>query len=105
MNNITFEQAWGYGGPLMWVLAALSVVALATMLYLWIAQAEWLFMPAALKRIAAAKDREAEGRRIAARLHSAVDWLADIAAIAPLVGRHSRTWYKFLPRRPLPRQA
>ena len=86
MNNITFEQAWGYGGPLMWVLAALSVVALATMLYLWIAQAEWLFMPAALKRLAAAKDREAEGRRIAARLHSAVDWLADIAAIAPLVG-------------------
>ena len=70
----------------MWVLAALSVFALAIALYLWIAHAGWLFMPSALKRIAAAKDREAEGRRIAARLNSAVDWLADIAAIAPLVG-------------------
>ena len=86
MNDITFGQAWNYGGPLMWVLAALSVFALAIALYLWIAQAGWLFMPSALKRIAAAKDREAEGRRIAARLNSAVDWLADIAAIAPLVG-------------------
>ena len=86
MNDITFGQAWNYGGPLMWVLAALSVFALAIMLYLWIAQAGWLFMPSALKRIAAAKDREAEGRRIATRLNSAVDWLADVAAIAPLVG-------------------
>ena len=25
--NITFEQAWNYGGPLMWVLAGLSVIA------------------------------------------------------------------------------
>lgn len=86
MNEITFGQAWNYGGPLMWVLSALSVFALALILYLWIAQAGWLLRPAALKRIAAAKNREAEGRRIAARLYASVDWLADIAAIAPLVG-------------------
>ena len=86
MNDITFGQAWNYGGPLMWVLAGLSVFALATALYLWISQSGWLFMPAALKRIASAKDREAEGRRIAARLLSSAEWLADLAAIAPLVG-------------------
>ena len=86
MNDITFEQAWNYGGPLMWVLAGFSVFALAVVLYLWLAQSRWLFLPRALKRVAAAKDREAEGRRIAARLHAAVDWLADIAAVAPLVG-------------------
>ena len=86
MNDITFGQAWNYGGPLMWVLAALSVVALATAFYLWIAHMSWIFLPAALKRLERARDREAEGRRIAARAHSAVDWLADIAAIAPLVG-------------------
>ncbi len=86
MNEITFGQAWNYGGPLMWVLSALSVFALALILYLWIAQAGWLLRPAALKRIAAAKNREAEGRRIAARLYASVDWLADIAAIAPLIG-------------------
>ena len=28
MNDITFEQAWNYGGPLMWVLALFSVWAL-----------------------------------------------------------------------------
>ena len=86
MNDITFEQAWNYGGLLMWVLAALSVAALAVVFYLWIAQMSWIFLPSALKRLETAKDREAEGRRIAARLHAAVDWLADIAAIAPLVG-------------------
>ena len=86
MNDITFEQAWNYGGLLMWVLAALSVAALAVVFYLWIAQMSWIFLPSALKRMETAKDREAEGRRIAARLHAAVDWLADIAAVAPLVG-------------------
>lgn len=86
MNDITFEQAWNYGGLLMWVLAALSVAALAVVFYLWIAQMSWIFLPSALKRLETAKDREAEGRRIAARLHAAVDWLADIAAVAPLVG-------------------
>ena len=80
MNDITFEQAWNYGGLLMWVLAALSVAALAVVFYLWIAQMSWIFLPSALKRLETAKDREAEGRRIAARLHAAVDWLADIAA-------------------------
>ena len=25
MNDITFGQAWEYGGPLMWVLAGFSV--------------------------------------------------------------------------------
>lgn len=86
MNDITFGQAWAYGGPLMWVLAGLSVLALAVILFLWVAQSSWVFLPAALKRMETAKDYEAEGRRIAARLHAAVDWLADIAAIAPLVG-------------------
>jgi len=70
----------------MWVLAALSVAALAAIFYLWVSQASWIFLPSALKRLEVAKDREAEGRRIAARLYAAVDWLADIAAIAPLVG-------------------
>ena len=27
MNTITFGQAWAYGGPLMWALAVLSVLA------------------------------------------------------------------------------
>lgn len=86
MNDITFGQAWIYGGPLMWVLAGISVLALAVMLYLWVAQASWVFLPTALKRMERAKNYEAEGRRIAGRLNAAVDWLADIAAIAPLVG-------------------
>ena len=33
-NGITFLQAWSYGGWLMWVLAALSVLALALVIYL-----------------------------------------------------------------------
>jgi biopolymer transport protein ExbB/TolQ len=86
MNDITFEQAWNYGGPLMWVLAGFSVFALAVVLYLWLAQARWLFLPRALKRVASAKDPEAEGARIAREANAAVDWLADVAAIAPLVG-------------------
>ena len=86
MNDITFEQAWSYGGPLMWVLAALSVFALAVFLFLLVTQTRWVFLPGALKRVSAARDREAEGRRIAERAFAAVDWLADVAAIAPLVG-------------------
>lgn len=86
MSDITFGQAWSYGGALMWVLAALSIAALAVIFYLWFSQTSWIFLPVALKKLEQAKDREAEGRRIAARLHAAVDWLADIAAIAPLVG-------------------
>lgn len=86
MNDITFGQAWGYGGPLMWVLAAFSVFALAVIIYLWVSQMKSVFLPSAMKQIFNAKDPEAEGKRIAARANAAVDWLADIAAIAPLVG-------------------
>ena len=32
MNDITFEQAWNYGGPLMWVRAFFSVWEHALML-------------------------------------------------------------------------
>ena len=86
MNEITFGQAWAYGGVLMWVLAGFSVVAVAVMLYLFIAHSPFVCVPLALKRVRAAKDPAAEGGRIADRMMSAVDWLADIAAIAPLVG-------------------
>ena len=84
--NITFEQAWNYGGPLMWVLALFSVAALAVALYLWYSQRKGVFLPDAMARMEKAKDKSAEGGRIAARAYAAVDWLADIAAIAPLVG-------------------
>ena len=86
MNVVTFEQAWNYGGPLMWVLAFFSVLALAVMIYLWYAHRTGICVPEAVSRIRAAKDRAAEGGRIADAMMSAVDWLADIAAIAPLVG-------------------
>jgi biopolymer transport protein ExbB/TolQ len=86
MTDITFGQAWNYGGPLMWVLSFFSVMALAVMLYLWYTQRRGVCVPEALERIARAKDRAAEGGRIAERMTAAVDWLADIAAIAPLVG-------------------
>ena len=85
-NGITFEQAWNYGGPLMWVLAFFSVMALAVTLYLWYTQRRGICVPDALERIAKAKDPAAEGGRIADRMMASVDWLADIAAIAPLVG-------------------
>lgn len=86
MNNITFGQAWAYGGPLMWVLAGFSVAALAVMIYLFIAHMPFVCVPMALKRIRSAKDPAAEGSRVADRMMAAVDWLADIAAITPLVG-------------------
>ena len=86
MNDITFGQAWEYGGPLMWVLAGFSVFGLAVVLYLWVAQARWVFMHSAMKRLHAAQDWVAEGSRIASRAHMAVEWLTDVAAIAPLVG-------------------
>ena len=56
MNDITFEQAWNYGGPLMWVLAGLSVFALAVFLFLWVAHARWVFLPGALKRVILGED-------------------------------------------------
>ena len=86
MNAITFGQAWAYGGFLMWVLALLSVLALALVIYLWYAHRPGICVPEALSRIRAAKDPAAEGGRIADAMMSSVDWLADIAAIAPLVG-------------------
>lgn len=86
MNNITFGEAWAYGGSLMWVLAGFSVVAVAVMIYLLIAHMPFVCVPIALKRIRSAKDPAAEGGRIAEGMMASVDWLADIAAIAPLVG-------------------
>ncbi len=87
MNTIiTFEQAWNYGGHLMWVLAFFSVMELTIILYLWVSQRRGAVVPDGLRRIRAAKDPAAEGGRIAAQLMASVDWLADIAAIAPLVG-------------------
>ena len=86
MSEITFEKAWNYGGPLMWVLAFFSVMAFAVTIYLWYSQRRGVFLPEAVSRLRAAKDPAAEGSRLAEGLFSAVDWLADIAAIAPLVG-------------------
>ena len=86
MNDITFEQAWNYGGPLMWVLAFFSVWELALMLYLLYSHRSGLVVPDAVSRICASNDPEAEGGRIADRMYGSVEWLADIAAIAPLVG-------------------
>ena len=86
MNAITFGQAWDYGGPLMWVLAFLSVVELTVVIYLWYAHRRGVCVPDAVARIRAAKDPAAEGGRIADAMTASVDWLADIAAIAPLVG-------------------
>ena len=79
MNDITFEQAWNYGGPLMWVLAFFSVWELALMLYLLYSHRSGLVVPDAVSRICASNDPEAEGGRIADRLMSQ-------AEIAPLVG-------------------
>lgn len=86
MNGITFQQAWNYGGPLMWVLAFFSVLSLAVMIYLWYAHRTGICVPEAVSRVRAAKDPAAEGGRIADAMMASVDWLADIAAIAPLVG-------------------
>lgn len=85
-GDVTFGQAWEYGGPLMWVLAFLSVAALATVLYILFTQRRGAFLRNSVEALKASKDPEAEGARIAARLYSAVDWLADIAALAPLIG-------------------
>ena len=123
-------QAWEYGGPLMWVLAALSVMALAIVLYILLAQRIAALAPRALmsdvfsrlqardhgearrlcerspcafstlaiaaldaarstpagQRPDVGKAVETAGSHVAERLHAAVDWLADLAAIAPLVG-------------------
>jgi biopolymer transport protein ExbB len=64
----------------------MSVLALAVMIYLWLSQRQGACVPDAVKAVSRAKDPAAEGARIAERMMSAVDWLADLAAIAPLVG-------------------
>lgn len=86
MNDITFAQAWAYGGALMWVLAIFSTASIAIMIYLWYSQRYGIVVPESLRRIKKSKDPAAEGSRIADSLQSQVEWLADIAAIAPLVG-------------------
>ena len=48
MEAITLKQAWVYGGPLMWVLAGLSVLALAKILVLLIAQRRGALAPRSL---------------------------------------------------------
>ncbi len=86
MNGITFGEAWAYGGPLMWVLAFFSVMSFAITLYILFSQRKKPFIKASIARLKKSKDPEAEGARIAERIQASVDWLADIAAIAPLVG-------------------
>lgn len=128
-TGITFMQAWQYGGQLMWVLAALSVIALAIMLYLLVAHRSGAIAPrevvsdifALLQKKDLAEARrvcerrmtafgylvltaldasskstatpakvaaaiETTGAHIAERLNASVDYLCDIAAVAPLVG-------------------
>ena len=85
MNAITFRQAWEYGGFLMWVLAALSVIAFPVCVYVSFAQRRGA-LPGMLEEVRRSKDPEAAGGRIADAMYASVEWLADIAAIAPLVG-------------------
>ena len=130
ITEITLAEVWRNGGPLMWVLAGLSVIALAVVLYLLVAQRRGALTPHALisdvfSRLQAGDHGEARrlcqrrpcafgvialaaldavrgmpqgsrppvavavetaGAHVAERIQGAVDWLADIAAIAPLVG-------------------
>ena len=129
-TGMTLAQAWNYGGPLMWVLAALSVVALAIVLYLLFAQRREALTPRTLmsdvfsklqvgdhgeakrlcerrpcafaaltlaalraaqgaaqgQQVDVSQAVETAGAHVAEQLQASVDWLADIAAIAPLVG-------------------
>ena len=129
-TGITLAQAWNYGGPLMWVLAGLSVIAGAIVLYLLFAQRRGALAPRTLvsdvfsklqagdhgearrlcdrrpcafsslvlaaldsvrttpagQRPSVSQAGETAGAHAAERLQASVDWLADIAAIAPLVG-------------------
>ena len=128
--GITLKQAWVYGGPLMWVLAGISVLALAAVFCLLVAHRRGALAPRTLvsdvfsrlqakdygeaRRLCdrrpcafgtlalAALDAvrgtapgtkppvgqaiETAGAHVAERLQASVDWLADLAAIAPLVG-------------------
>ena len=128
--GITLLEAWKCGGYLMWVLAGISVLALATGRYLLVAHRRGALAPRTLmsdvfsklqvgdhgeaRRLCerrpcafasitlAALDAargtpagqranvttaiETAGAHVAERLQASVDWLADLAAIAPLVG-------------------
>ena len=130
VTGITLKQAWIYGGPLMWVLAGLSVIALATVFCLLVAHRRGALAPRTLVSdvfsrlqakdygearrlcerrpcgfatlVLAALDAvrgtapgtkppvaqaiETAGAHVAERMQASVDWLADLAAIAPLVG-------------------
>ena len=48
VTGITLKQAWVYGGPLMWVLAGLSVIALAVVFCLLVAHRRGALTPRAL---------------------------------------------------------
>ena len=129
-TGITLLQAWKAGGYLMWVLAGLSVLALAVVLYLLFAQRRGALAPRSLlsdvfsklqtgdhgearrlcdrrpcafstialaaldvaqrtptgQRVDVSTAVETAGAHVAERLQASVDWLADIAAVAPLVG-------------------
>ena len=129
-TGITLAQAWNYGGPQTWVLAGLSVIAGAIVLYLLFAQRRGALAPRTLvsdvfsklqagdhgearrlcdrrpcafsslvlaaldsvrttpagQRPSVSQAVETAGAHAAERLQASVDWLADIAAIAPLVG-------------------
>ncbi len=130
VTGIPLERIWENGGPLMWVLAALSVLALALFIYLLFAHRRGAIAPLAqVSDIAKAIEKgdvdeayrlaerrptafahlvlagltakmsvpagrdakvgaaiETEGGHIAERLMNGVEYLSDIAAIAPLVG-------------------
>ena len=47
-TGIKLSEVWRNGGPLMWVLAGLSVIALAVILYLLLAQRRGALAPRAL---------------------------------------------------------
>ena len=129
-TGITLLQAWQYGGHLMWVLAGLSVLAFAAVLYLLFTQRLGGLAPRTLlsdvfsrlqsrdykearrlcerrpcafasialaaldsaqytpagARVDVAQAVETAGAHVAERMQASVDWLADLAAIAPLVG-------------------
>ena len=128
--GITLLEAWKCGGYLMWVLAGISVLALATVMYLLVAHRRGALAPRTLmsdvfsklqagdrgearrlcerrpcafasitlaaldaargtpagQRANVATAIETAGAHVADRLQASVDWLADLAAIAPLVG-------------------
>lgn len=128
-QGITLMQAWQYGGDLMWVLLGMSVIALALIMYLFVAHRRGAIAPAALlsdvlnalhgdnateaKRLCersgsaladvalagvlavtmpgATLERvnaavETAGSHAAGRMSATVEYLLDIATIAPLVG-------------------